>query len=383
MKATAELLDEKTFSSIVKNEEGNNVLKSIADMVVILDKNFHIQFVNTRTCQLLKQKESLLLGEDVSILFPKNHKVSLLKIQQEMLFKDHLYNFETQFRVLGQRNLPVSLSFSVLKESQDSTKYLLIAKDIKQISLTNDTLKQKNKELETFVYRVSHDLKGPLASIRGLLELIEREDEDFMTFKHYIKLIKSSTHKLENTLSGLLEIGLSTSNKVNYANFNVRECIEDVMRSFEGYPGSKEVILLLSSNKDLDVTTEEKTFRSVMQNLIENSIKYRKPNVNDAVTKISARKYKNGIKIKVKDNGQGMDKQVQSRAFDMFYRGNQGSEGSGLGLFIVKSNVERLGGEIKIKSKADHGTEMWVYLPSFKINLALNKNNHVNTELNK
>jgi signal transduction histidine kinase len=166
----------------------------------------------------------------------------------------------------------------------------------------------------------------------------------------------------------LLEIGLSASNKINFSNFNVRECIEDVMKSFEGYPGSKEVILLLSSNKDLDITTEEKTFRSIMQNLIENSIKYRKRNINDAVTKISARRYKSGIKIKVKDNGQGMDKQVQSRAFDMFYRGNQGSEGSGLGLFIVKSNIERLGGEIKIKSRADHGTEMWVYLPTAKTN---------------
>ena len=61
----------------------------------------------------------------------------------------------------------------------------------------------------------------------------------------------------------------------------------------------------------------------------------------------------------------GMSRQIQQRAFDMFYRGNQSSEGSGLGLFIVKSNVEKLGGEIKIKSQIDHGTEMWVYLPSF------------------
>lgn len=368
MKAEVELLDENKASSMVRKGQFAHVLKSIVDMVVIFDNDFHIQFVNSKTCQLLKQKKLSLIGQSINILFPKSHTESLLKLQQEILFKKYLYNQETQFRISGQENLPVSVSISIIKDHQESIGYLMIAKDLNQIYLTHDSLKKKNQELETFVYRVSHDLKGPLASIRGLLELVGLENEDLVIYKHYMHLIKTSTQKLENTLSGLLEIGLSTSKNINYSNFNVKECIEDVIKSFEGYPGSQEVTLLLSANQDLYITTEEKTFRSVIQNLIENSIKYRKPNVNNAITKISAKRYKNGIKIKVKDNGQGMDKQVQTHAFDMFFRGNQSSNGSGLGLFIVKSNIVRLGGEIKIKSKTDHGTEVWIYLPSFHTN---------------
>lgn len=84
--------------------------------------------------------------------------------------------------------------------------------------------------------------------------------------------------------------------------------------------------------------------------LIENSIKYRNTNTNDAVTKITARKYRDGVKIKVKDNGLGMDRELQKRVFDMFYRGHSHTEGSGLGIFIVKTRVEKLGGKIGVKN---------------------------------
>ncbi len=365
MISTTDFLNEKLNESSINRDYLDSLLKSIVDMLIIFDNDFNIQFVNAKTCQLLHHNQFDLIGQPINILFPKSQQRFLNRLLEDILFEEHLYNRETQFKLKERKSLPVSISLSVLKNNQNSTGYLLIAKDIKQLLLATDALKQKNKELKTFVYRVSHDLKGPLASISGLLGLVEQEKESVEIYRHYFNLIKNSTEKLERTLSGLLEIGVASNNNPTYSNFNVRECIEDVVRSFEGYPGRGQVILLISANRDIELNTEEKTFRSILQNLVENSIKYRKNNTDDAVTKISARKYKNGVKIKVKDNGQGMDKQVQNRAFDMFYRGNQGSQGSGLGLFIVKSNIERLGGEIKIKSRPDHGTEMWVYLPTF------------------
>lgn len=99
--------------------------------------------------------------------------------------------------------------------------------------------------------------------------------------------------------------------------------------------------------------------------MIENSIKYRKlSRLGPTVISVTACSQKNRITLAVKDNGQGMDKNVSKRAFDMFYRGNENSRGSGLGLFIVKSNIEKLGGEIKMKSKVSEGTEIKIFLPS-------------------
>ena len=340
-------------------------MRSIVDMLFVFNEDLTISLINEKACQLLNRTEDNLVGMHLADLFPKRQKKFVEGLLSAIQEEKHVYNLESQFKVKGKKSLPVSISFSMFETEVNEIGFLLIAKDMQHFLMTTDALKQKNEELETLVYRVSHDLKGPLASVTGLFQLLEHEEKTVENLEYYLNLIRESTAKLENTLSGLLEVGLSSNEGITQRKFNVRSNIEKLLGGFNAYPGREDVIFLLSANPDLTLSTEEQTFNSILQNLIENSIKYRKPYISDSVTKISARKYKNGIKIKVKDNGQGMSRQVQQRAFDMFYRGNQISQGSGLGLFIVKSNVQKLGGEIRIKSQIDHGTEMWIYLPNF------------------
>ncbi|WKN43840.1 sensor histidine kinase [Tunicatimonas pelagia] len=102
---------------------------------------------------------------------------------------------------------------------------------------------------------------------------------------------------------------------------------------------------------------------NVLRGVLENSIKFRKTSTNDTVIKVSVRTYKEGIKIKVKDNGLGMDRTMQQRAFDMFYRGHGHVKGSGLGLYIAKNAIEKIGGEITLKSQPFLGTEVSIYVP--------------------
>ena len=341
------------------------LMNSTVDMLLVFDQHHQVVLVNDRASELLNRRKEDLLGASIDTLFLKRHRKFLTLLLADVAETQHVYDRQTRLKVRGKKSIPVSISLTRVDSGKHANSLLLIAKDIKQFLMATDALKQKNNELETLVYRVSHDLKGPLASVTGLFQLLEHEEKTIENLNYYLNLIQESTTKLENTLMGLLEIGLSTTDRLTATPFNVRHCVEDILAGFQGYPGFSSVIVHQSANAGLTINTEEKIFRSVMQNLIENSIKYRKSYVTDSVTKISARKYKNGIKIKVKDNGQGMSRQVQQRAFDMFYRGNQTSEGSGLGLFIVKSNVERLGGEIRIKSRIDHGTEVWIYLPDF------------------
>ncbi len=349
--------------SFTYKDDANVLLEDISDMCIVVDNTFHIRYTNQKTSQVTKQKIENLTGQHLQKLFPKKQAAFLSSLIDKLYFTDKVYNIATFFKVIGQKSIPVSMSVSPFTDKDRRVGFFIIARDTIEIDNINNSLQEKNKEVETFVYRVSHDLKGPLASVRGLLELVEREGDDLNVLKHYMQLIKKSTQKLETTLNGLLEIGLSGNRKTSQNTFPVRECIDDVLRSFEGYPGIKDVIMLVSVNQDLQIHTEEKTFRSILQNLIENSIKYRKIKADDSVVKISARIYKEGIKVKVKDNGQGMDKDILHKAFDMFFRGNHSAEGSGLGLFIVKSNVQRLGGELKVNSRVAHGTETCIYLP--------------------
>lgn len=336
--------------------------KSISDMVISFDQNFIVTYLNEKAAQLLNYKQEELIGFHIIELFPKSQLEFLEILLQEVLEKRQIYNRRSCFSVRGKKQLPVSISFSSIAQD-DSTNFIMIAKDDRQLVKATEELKKKNAELETLIYRISHDLKGPLASMNGLFQLIELEPDNVEATQNYMQLIKKSAKRLEEKLLGLLELGLAKKDEIEYTSIPVREKLEEIITDFQSFPGKDKVIIHLTATESFNFYTEEKLFQSVMQNLIENSIKYRKPNISDAVTKVSVRKYKDGIKIKVKDNGLGMDKDLQKRAFDMFYRGHNHTEGSGLGMFIVKTHVEKLGGEIGIKSTPQMGTEVWLYLP--------------------
>jgi PAS domain S-box-containing protein len=361
------LIEAGLTNNAIANHHAIGLLECIDDMLIFFDLDFRVLSVNQKACQLLNQKEERLINTPINDLFLKRQGKFLEQLLDDINLEEHISNRETRLKVRGRKSLPVSVSLSWVKKDNVPEGFLLIGRDIGQLLMATDALKQKNRELETLIYRVSHDLKGPLASVTGLFQLLEHEEETLETLRYYLSLIQESTGRLENALSGLLETRLFADGVIQHQKFNVRRVIEDVIATFSGYPGYQEVIILISANCELTLNTEEQAFRSVLQNIIENSIKYRKHYAQDSVTKISARKYKNGIKLKIKDNGQGMTKQVQGRAFDMFYRGNQTSKGSGLGLFIVRSNVEKLGGEVRIKSRVDHGTELWLYLPNIDV----------------
>ena len=358
------MLSEELRDTVISRNYLNSILGGIVDMLIIFDKHLRIKRVNSKVCELLAQPDSYFIDQPMDILFDGRKTKFIANLKDSLQKKENIYNLEASFKTSDSGRLPVTISLSRLQDNRESIGYVLIAKDLQHIQLTSDALRQKNDELKTLVYRVSHDLKGPLASMQGLLQVIEQTETDLPTLHYYISLIKQSADKLHSTLMGLLEIGVSDRTKLTMQSFDVYDCICDVIESLANYPNRDNINITIEYDSPVLFTSSEKLFRSVFQNLVENSIKYHQYLNNTPFIKISIKPWRGGIEVTVKDNGEGMNKAILDRAFDMFYRGNQTSSGSGLGLFIVKSNVEKLGGDLKIKSKPDHGTEVKIYLPS-------------------
>jgi PAS domain S-box-containing protein len=334
----------------------------LSDLLIACDNDFIIQYTNIKVQEKLGYSKKQLIGMHVNDLIfgskPKGHLII-----GSLAYAELPYEFEIDISHKRKNSCaPYAITLSRITQHHDAG-YILIAKDISQVKRATRALEDKNAELETLIYRISHDLKGPLASMKGLLELIELEggENDVAENLNYLQLVKKSSQKLEDTLVGLLQLGLAKKENIVYEEINLKEWIKEVISGFDNFPGRGQVIIHLTANEDLTLKTEPKMFTSVIQNLIENSIKYRKVNTNDSVTKVSVRKYKKGIKIKVKDNGMGMDNDMQKRVFDMFYRGHQHTEGTGLGMFIVKTHVEKLGGTISISSTPQVSTEVTLF----------------------
>ncbi len=361
------------ISSNIVTDNSNNILapskyvasiiKGIADMVLVFDQDYKVVYANQKAGGLLQTIPEDLVGSYIYEFFPDKQSEFLQALLQETMEKDQVYNRSTLFQFGGRKQIPVSISFSTLALDDELEGYMLVAKDNRHLAQATDALKQKNEQLARLFYRMSHDLQGPLASIQGLLELTKMEVSDTQEIITYLTHIRSSTDKLKYTLHGLMQ--LQHEEEENAATkVSVRHLLEAVIDGLDDCPGREEVLVHLTANAKHTTTTDEHILTSVVKGIIENSIKFRKTNASDTVIKVSVRTYKEGIKIKVKDNGLGMDRAMQQRAFDMFYRGHGHVKGSGLGLYVAKNAIEKLGGEIAIKSQPFLGTEVSLYLPS-------------------
>ncbi|MCU0390886.1 MAG: PAS domain-containing sensor histidine kinase [Thermoflexibacter sp.] len=221
-----------------------------------------------------------------------------------------------------------------------------------------------NLELETFMYKASHDLLGPLASIHGLLVLAKAQQNQPETSK-YLGLITQSANQLMITLENLLEITKIKQGKPQSSEVNFREIID-------------EIITFLSSNSDftkinfeyiIDVEgifySDKNLIFSILLRLIENAFAYRRSNIVPFIY-VSIIGNAQLITIKIEDNGQGMVGEVQEKIFDMFFKGSELNHGSGLGLYIVKNVLDKLNGTIQVESQERKGSTFTVVIPAMQ-----------------
>ncbi len=237
-----------------------------------------------------------------------------------------------------------------------------ISRDISERKAFELRLEEKIKELDTFIYRSSHDLKGPLASLQGLLNIAKSEIIDANALQ-YFKLIERSVMHLDTILMDLLNITCITQGSLNIVNINLDETIRTIINNFENLPEYQNITWSLDF-KDCPILKLDKSLvNNIFQNLIINAIKYRDKDKPFSTISIITTNYGDGLMVQIKDNGEGIPENLQRNVFDMFFRGNTKSSGTGLGLYIVKNAVEKLGGRIILESKEKIGSTFTIYLP--------------------
>ena len=354
------MLGEELEATMIDRNYFDSVLKSIGDILIIFDHQFSIVQVNSKTLDILQYSEQELLGKNISFVFAEPAYANEFRDILEQ--QDQVYNRESNFVLSSKEVMPVAVSVSKISTANQSTKgYVLLAKDLKQFYVFSDALKKKNKELETFVYKVSHDLKGPVASLLGLLELAsggQPEEKDM-----YLDLMKQSLTKLDRSIVALLNFTLANKTDLVVQDVVLKDHFEQVLSSLSAFPGREQVFIRNLIPKGLCISSVPDLLNSIVQNFLENAIKYRNPAAECEVL-INAHQQKNEILISIKDNGLGMPPHIRDRAFDMYFRGDTAAPGSGLGLFITKNNVEKLGGSVNLQSQKGVGTEVILIIPN-------------------
>lgn len=234
--------------------------------------------------------------------------------------------------------------------------------DITERRKVEEELKVRNTELDNFVYKVSHDLRAPLSSILGLVNLAKlpgNEDNPM----DYINIIGRKVQDLDHFISDVLSHSKNLKFEVSIARVDFNSIIAKTFTDLNYLDGASDV-LVYRRVEGKDFFGDPWRISEIFRNLVSNAIKYRQREGAKPEIKIEIITTHHETVIIFSDNGIGIEKNDLNRIFEMFYRATIQSDGSGIGLYIVKNAVEKLGGSISVASKVGFGTTFTIKLPN-------------------
>ncbi|MCX6205183.1 MAG: HAMP domain-containing sensor histidine kinase [Bacteroidetes bacterium] len=233
------------------------------------------------------------------------------------------------------------------------------AKLHQQIKTKNAELKKINDELDHFVYATSHELRSPLSSILGILNLMEKDVSGVNTVKH-IHLIRSGINKVDVFVKRVLDYSRNNRASVDIELIYFDLLIKSVIESFK--VDNKEILFLKDIHEWHPFYSDPKRTRQIIENLFSNAIKYSTQLDKPAFVSIRVITKMDRAIIIVRDNGIGIAAEHQNKIFEMFYRVSSEKPGTGMGLYLVKELVEKLKGNIIVESELNKGTKFMITL---------------------
>ena len=232
---------------------------------------------------------------------------------------------------------------------------------IKSVNKHNKMLKKLNTELDSFVYSTSHDLRAPLASMLGLINIAKLEP-DHTRKNEYIGMMESSIKKLDSFIQDIIDYSRNARMPIEKEAFDLQVLIKEVFDELNFLEQSSKISKHLEVNGESQLFSDKRRLKVVLHNLVANAIKYFDPQ-KDPFININVFNVNGMLKIEVEDNGIGIEKEHIGSIFNMFYRATEGSSGSGIGLYIVQETMEKMGGTIKVKSTNGVGAKFTLELP--------------------
>ena len=260
----------------------------------------------------------------------------------------------------------VEWSYSVLLNEKGKLESILtIANDVSLREQTYRELKSANQELDTFLYKSSHDLRGPIARMQGIINLGLLETDD-PNARMYFNMLNKVTDELNNLLLRLLMVHNINQQGFELEEIDFRSYVGNIIANYSGRRRSLQEVEIVNKVPDgMLVQADSTLLNIVLVNLLENGLMFADnyhPRIEFDAIFLPSGKYI----ITVSDNGMGIPEQFREKIFDMFFQGSTRSTGTGLGLYMVRKAIKKMGGDIRLTSEDGH-TVFEITLPATKV----------------
>ena len=231
----------------------------------------------------------------------------------------------------------------------------------KTLELNNEELIKTNRELDTLIYSVSHDLRSPINSIKGLTNLV-MDETDPVQIKEYVALIRTAVETQDNFILEIIEFFKNKRQAPSFRKFSLNSVIEIILASNRFVPTAQQISFHKEIGLD-EVYSDELRIKMIINNMVSNAIKYSDDRKLSKTIMIRTFRLQNSMVIEIEDNGIGMEQHHMNKIYDMFYVASNAGKGSGLGLYILKHNIEKLNGKVEVASELNSGSKFTVTIP--------------------
>ena len=338
------------------------ILSSMVEAVVAVDPLLRITFVNRAFAELMGMTLPIAPGIPL-VQVARDH--AFLEMCTNVLAAGESQQKRLVLAAAGARSFEVQVAPLAGDPHRGAIAMLYDVTDMERLERIR----------KDFVANVSHELRTPLAAVTGYAEtLLEGALEDQENGRKFVEIILSKARQLNNIVADLLVLSTLESGKPPLPEpISLRESIESALRTVEPVARTRGVHLVCGEFDDLRVLGHEIRLEQVFVNLLDNAIKFNRP---DGEVRVEVARASESAVVRVKDTGLGIPSRDLPRIFERFYRvdkaRSRATGGTGLGLAIVKHAVEQMGGSVSVESRLGQGTVFTVALPPFENNLSAN-----------
>lgn len=241
-----------------------------------------------------------------------------------------------------------------------------LLRDVTERVIAERELRKSNRELDKFVYSVSHDLRAPLSSMLGIIDISIDDTQDQLMIKHLL-MLKNNINKLDGFITDILDYSRNARLEIKKEKIDFKGLLNDITNHLQYMGASQRVVdIKVDIHDDAAVYSDKNRLAIILNNLVSNAIRYQNVNVPNPFVNVKIDTSDTETDIVIRDNGIGIRKELHNKIFDMFYRVSEESVGSGLGLYLVKEAVAKLEGQIIVESDVGKGTSFTIKIPNYQ-----------------
>lgn len=334
-----------------------DLVESSDSIVIVTDPAFNIEYISPAVFTLFHVDPATLLKRNI-FEFVNADRMQQWKECLEQ--RSGAFTDEISLALPGEQKIYFDVHVSPIQREGGKRSLAVYLHNVTGRKIKEYELVRTNQQLDQVIYKTTHDLKAPLKSALGLINLAEKSEDEEQS--RYLSMIRKSLLKLDGLIEEMNNFFRNEKLAIRREVIDLQKLVADELEQLDDT--NKRIRIDIEFAGDIEFYSDSIRVQTILTNILSNAIKYSDPKKSEPFIKISVSIDEEFCQIRIVDNGIGIDQKYLDKIFDLFFRATEQAQGTGLGLFIVKDTIHKLKGTIEVISTLDQGTTFLISIPN-------------------